>query len=93
MATKPPSNGNRSKSPVSKAVTQAVQKLQGKVNFNAANFKSGKQTPELRIKEAKGKEQIYPLVGDRLDFLYCLGNSFAHGRFRSLTIRRGFSSH
>ncbi|WP_026102822.1 transglycosylase domain-containing protein [Pleurocapsa sp. PCC 7319] len=71
MATKPPSNGKRSKSPMSKVVTQAVQKIQGKVNFNAANFKSGKPTPELRIKEAKGKEQIYPLVGDR----YTLGRS------------------
>lgn len=71
MATKPPSNGNNSQSPISKAVTQAVQKIQAKVNFNSANFQSGKPTPELRIKEAKGKKQTYPLVGDR----YTLGRS------------------
>jgi len=69
MTSKPPSNGKNSKSPVSKAVTQAVQRL--KVNFNSGNFKSGKATPELIIKEANGKEQIYPLVGDR----YTLGRS------------------
>jgi penicillin-binding protein 1A len=71
MTSKPPANGDNSKSPVSKAVTQAVQKIQSKVNFNAANFKSGTITPELRIKEANGKKQKYPLVGDR----YTLGRS------------------
>ncbi|MGD1920483.1 MAG: transglycosylase domain-containing protein [Pleurocapsa sp.] len=71
MTSKPPSNGKNSKSPISKAVTQAVQKIQAKVNFNSSNFKSGKQTPELRIKEANGKEQTYPLAGDR----YTLGRS------------------
>ena len=71
MTSKPPSNGNNSKSPISKAVTQAVQKIQAKANFNSSNFKSGEQTPELRIKEANGKEQAYPLVGDR----YSLGRS------------------
>ena len=71
MTSKPPSNGKNSKSPISKAVTQAVQKIQAKVNFNSSNFKSGKQTPELRIKEADGKEQAYPLAGDR----YTLGRS------------------
>jgi penicillin-binding protein 1A len=71
MTSKPPSNGDNSKSPISKAVTQAVQKIQSKVNFNSANFKSGRATPELRIKEANGKKQKYPLVGDR----YTLGRS------------------
>jgi penicillin-binding protein 1A len=71
MTSKPPSNGDDGKSPISKAVTQAVQQIQSKVNFNAANFKSGTQTPELRIKEANGKQQKYPLVGDR----YTLGRS------------------
>ncbi|MEO1006120.1 MAG: transglycosylase domain-containing protein, partial [Cyanobacteria bacterium J06638_38] len=51
--------------------TQAVQRIQAKVNFNSANFHSGKPTPELRIKEANGKEEKYPLVGDR----YTLGRS------------------
>lgn len=71
MTTKPPSNGNNSKSLISKAVTQAVQKIQAKVNFNSGNFQSGKPTPELRIKDTKGKKQTYPLVGDR----YTLGRS------------------
>ena len=71
MTTNPPSNGNNSQSPISKAVTQAVQKIQTKVNFNSANFQSGKLTPQLRIKEANGQEQTYPLVGDR----YTLGRS------------------
>ncbi|MEM8832425.1 MAG: transglycosylase domain-containing protein [Cyanobacteria bacterium P01_G01_bin.19] len=71
MTSKPPSNGKNSRSPISKAVTQAVQKIQAKVNFNSSNFKSGKPTPELHIKEASGKEQVYPLLGDR----YTLGRS------------------
>ena len=73
MTSKPPSNGDNdnAKSPISKAVTQVVQQIQSKVNFNAANFKSGTVTPELRIKEANGKKQKYPLVGDR----YTLGRS------------------
>jgi penicillin-binding protein 1A len=71
MTNKPPSNDDNSQSPISKAVTQAVQKIQSRVNFNAANFKSGAATPELRIKEANGKKQKYPLVGDR----YTLGRS------------------
>ena len=69
MTTKPPSNGNNSRSPISKVVTQAVQRI--KVNFNSSNFQSDKPTPELRIKEANGEEQTYPLVGDR----YTLGRS------------------
>ena len=71
MASKPPSNGDNSRSPISKAVTQAVQQIQSKVNFNSSNFKSGQVIPELRIKEANGKAQKYPLVGDR----YTLGRS------------------
>jgi penicillin-binding protein 1A len=71
MTSKPPSNDDNAQSPISKAVTQVVQKIQSRVNFNAANFKSGAVTPELRIKEANGKKQKYPLVGDR----YTLGRS------------------
>ena len=70
MASKPPHSEN-SRSPISKAVTQAVQKIQSKVNFNSSNFKSGTVTPELIVKEAQGNEQKYPLVGDR----YTLGRS------------------
>ncbi|MEL7075866.1 MAG: hypothetical protein AAFY50_03195 [Cyanobacteria bacterium J06648_1] len=39
MTSKPPNGGN-SRSPISKAVTQAVQKIQSKFNFNSSNFKS-----------------------------------------------------
>ena len=67
--TNKPSRGNNSKSPISKAVTQAVERI--KVNFSSGNFKAGNATPELRIKEANGQEQVYPLVGDR----YTLGRS------------------
>ena len=70
MTSKPPSNGDNA-NPISKAVTQAVQKIQRKVNFNSGNFQSGKPTPELRIREANGQEESYPLVGDR----YTLGRS------------------
>ncbi|MEL6493539.1 MAG: transglycosylase domain-containing protein [Cyanobacteria bacterium J06623_7] len=70
MTSKPP-QGDNSKSPLSKAVTQAVQKIQSKVNFNSSNFQSGKPTPEIRIKQAGGKSEKYPLVGDR----YTLGRS------------------
>lgn len=69
MTSKPPSNGQNSKSPISKAVTQAVRTI--KVNFSSGNFQSGKATPELIVKEANGKEHVYPLVGDR----YTLGRS------------------
>ena len=71
MTSKPPSSGDNSKSPISKAVTQAVQKIQAKVNFNSGNFQSGKPTPELKVKQANAKEESYPLVGDR----YTLGRS------------------
>lgn len=69
MTSKPPPNGGNSQSPISKAVTQAIQRIG--VNFNAANFQSGKPTPELRIKAANEPESRYPLVGDR----YTLGRS------------------
>ena len=71
MTSKPPSNGGNSNSPISKAVTQAVQRIQSKVNFDSSNFKRGKVVPELRIKEANGKKQKFPLLGDR----YTLGRS------------------
>ena len=69
MTSKPPNSDSRS--PISKVVTQAVQKIQAKVNFDPGNFQSGKPTPELRIKEANKEEIVYPLVGDR----YTIGRS------------------
>ena len=59
-------------SPVSKIITQAVQTIQAKVNFNALNLKPGTQTPELRIQDANSSQpEVYPLLGDR----YTLGRS------------------
>ncbi len=58
-------------SPVSKIVTQAVQNLQGAVNFKALKLKEGKQIPEIRVKNGSNKEEVYPLVGDR----YSIGRS------------------
>ena len=71
MTSKPPSNGKNNRSPVSKAVTQAIQNIQAKVNFNSSNFKTQNQTPQLQIEQANGKKEVYPLAGDR----YTLGRS------------------
>ena len=62
---------NNSQSPVSKIVTQAVQTIQAKVNFNSLHLKEGKQIPEIRVEYGSSKEQIYPVLGDR----YTLGRS------------------
>jgi 1A family penicillin-binding protein len=60
------------RSQLSQMLTQAVQKINAKVNFSALNLKSGEQVPELRIEDANSKgEEIYPLLGDR----YTLGRS------------------
>ncbi len=72
MNSKPPSQGNNSQSPVSKVVTQAVQQIQARVNFNALKLRPGTQTPELRVKQGNStQEEVYPLLGDR----YTLGRS------------------
>ena len=61
-----------SQSNISRVVTQAVQKIQSRVNFSSLNLRPGKATPELRVKEANAtKEKVYPLLGDR----YTLGRS------------------
>ncbi|CCI18701.1 MrcB protein [Microcystis aeruginosa PCC 9807] len=60
------------KTQISQLVTVAVQKLQGKVNFQAVNLKKGAIVPELRLKNENGSgESKYPLIGDR----YLLGRS------------------
>jgi len=60
------------KTQISQIVTVAVQKLQGKVNFQAVNLKKGARVPELRLKNENGSgESKYPLIGDR----YLLGRS------------------
>ncbi len=61
-----------SQSNISRVVTQAVQKIQSRVNFSSLNLRPGKQTPELRVKEANAtEEKVCPLLGDR----YTLGRS------------------
>jgi 1A family penicillin-binding protein len=58
------------KTQLSQLLTQAVQKIHGKVNLGA--LKKGAQVPELWVEEKNGdKPEIYPLVGDR----YILGRS------------------
>lgn len=53
-------------------VTQAVQTIQAKVNFQALTLKPKARVPELWIQEAGAdKAEIYPLLGDR----YLLGRS------------------
>jgi 1A family penicillin-binding protein len=69
--SKPPESGNSTKSQLSKILTQAVQTIQAKVNFNALALKSRTQVPELRVKDANSQEKVYPLLGDR----YSIGRS------------------
>ena len=59
-----------SQNQVSKIITQAVQNIQAKVNFNAKR-REGAQVPEIRVKDGEKPEQVYPLHGDR----YNLGRS------------------
>lgn len=53
-------------------LTQAVQTIQAKVNFNALAIKPNARVPELWVQDAgAAKAEIYPLLGDR----YLLGRS------------------
>jgi penicillin-binding protein 1A len=53
-------------------VTQAVQTIQAKVNFNQLALKPNAKVPELWVQDANApKAEIYPLLGDR----YVLGRS------------------
>jgi penicillin-binding protein 1A len=57
---------------ISRLVTVAVQKLQGRLNSPTIAFKKGAKVPELRIKDGIGtEEEKYPLIGDH----YRLGRS------------------
>ena len=58
------------KSQVSKIITQAVEAIQAKVNFNVRR-KQGAQVPEIRVQEGSSREEVYPLHGDR----YTIGRS------------------
>lgn len=53
-------------------ITQAVQTIHAKVNFNALNLKPNARVPELLVQDAGAdKAEVYPLLGDR----YLLGRS------------------
>lgn len=58
------------KSQVSKIITQTVEAIQAKVNFNLKP-KAGAQVAEIRIKNGERDEASYPLHGDR----YMIGRS------------------
>lgn len=60
------SSKNSKKNQFSQVLTQAVQKIQAKVNFQALNLKPGTKVPELRVQDANGdREEVYLLLGDR----------------------------
>ncbi|HEY9743825.1 MAG TPA: PBP1A family penicillin-binding protein [Coleofasciculaceae cyanobacterium] len=53
-------------------ITQAVQTIQAKVNFQALALKPNARVPELWVQDAgAAKAEVYPLLGDR----YLLGRS------------------
>src|SRR4028119_133400 len=53
-------------------ITQAVQTIHAKVNFNALKLKPNARVPELWVQDAGAdKAEVYPLLGDR----YFLGRS------------------
>src|SRR4028119_994763 len=53
-------------------LTQAVQTIHAKVNFQALALKPNARVPELWVQEADApKAEVYPLLGDR----YILGRS------------------
>jgi hypothetical protein len=53
-------------------LTQAVQTIQARVNFNALALKPNARVPELLVQDAgAAKAEVYPLLGDR----YLLGRS------------------
>lgn len=53
-------------------LTQAVQTIQAKVNFNALALKPNAKVPELWVQDAgAAKAEVYPLLGER----YLLGRS------------------
>jgi penicillin-binding protein 1A len=58
------------KSPVSKIITQTVEAIQAKINFNLRR-KAGARVAEIRVKNGEKDEESYPLHGDR----YIIGRS------------------
>jgi 1A family penicillin-binding protein len=53
-------------------ITQAVQTIHAKVNFNALKLKPNARVPELWVQDAGAdKAEVYPLLGDR----YLMGRS------------------
>jgi membrane peptidoglycan carboxypeptidase len=65
-----PSNPQPQKT-VLNALTQVVQKVRAKVDFNKIVLKPNARVPELVVQDVEGEAKSYPLVGDR----YMLGRS------------------
>ena len=64
--------GKSSPTQMSQLLTQAVQKIQQRVNFGAQLLKKGARVPELLVYlPNETKPEIYPLLGDR----YVIGRS------------------
>lgn len=70
--TQPPPLNQSARPTVFKRITQVVQTVYAKVNFQQLVLKPGAKVPELWVKEnASSETQKYPLLGDR----YLLGRS------------------
>ena len=69
MSDKPP---QKPQTQISQIMTQAVQTIQARLNFDAVSLKQGAKVPELRVKDASAPQpKSYPLLGDR----YLVGRS------------------
>ena len=62
---------HNSPSSITKILTQAVENIQSRVNFNSFSLRQGEAVAEIRVKDGDREEQTYPLLGDR----YTIGRS------------------
>ena len=56
---------NNSQSSFSRIVTQAVENIQSRVNFDSFGLRQGEAVAEIRVKDGDHEEARYPLLGDR----------------------------
>jgi 1A family penicillin-binding protein len=65
----------------SQILTQAMQTIQAKVNFQALVLKKGARVPEIWVRDARGQtSEVYPLLGEK----YAIGRS---SQFCDIVIR------
>ncbi|ELS04269.1 penicillin-binding protein, 1A family [Xenococcus sp. PCC 7305] len=62
---------HNSQSPFSRIVTQTLENIQSRVNFDSFSLRQGATVAELRVKDGDREETRYPLLGDR----YTIGRS------------------